>query len=79
MLNIRNVSKILVTFIVAFLIRFLYLGKTAIIVWDEARDINYIHHIINEKPLTLIGAFSERGVEVFGSLYYYTILPATAL
>jgi len=72
-------TPFLILVVLTLITRFLFLGKTAPFIWDEARDINYVHHIVNEKPLTLIGAFSERGVEVSGSFYYYLILPLTVL
>ncbi len=66
-------------FILTLLTRFLFLDKTAVFLWDEPRDIYYLYQMMNEKFLTLIGPFSERGVETFGSIYCYLILPLTVL
>ena len=76
-MRLKNKVSFLLIIILTFLTRFLFLEKTATFVWDEPRDIHYLYQIMNEKFLTLIGPFSERGVETFGSIYCYLILPLT--
>jgi len=78
-MRLRNKASLVLIIVLTFLTRFLFLEKAATFLWDEPRDIYYIYKMMNEKFLTLIGPFSERGVETFGSIYCYLILPLTVL
>lgn len=50
-------------------------------IWDEARDMLAIHHMIVERDLTLFGPYNEIDgkIDFFGVFHYYLMAPALTM